>query len=224
MSGLDRVLWIGGAQWAGKSTTARYLGVRYPVVVYAYDFHDARSHATRARRDPDRFPAFSAFLTDLERDPNLVWVDPSPEEMADQAVRIQEERFALVLEDLAAVPEGSFVVAEGWGIRPELVAPLLDQAEQSLFLVPTEGFRDRQLQALGRAQAMRLPGLHDPVRAQANRLERDAILGRRVLAQARELGLPVVEVDGSADEWATAARAERQFSPFLPRWLYAPGT
>lgn len=40
---LSDVVWIGGAQWSGKSTTARYLGIRHPVVVYAYDFHGAAS-------------------------------------------------------------------------------------------------------------------------------------------------------------------------------------
>lgn len=129
----------------------------------------------------------------------------------------------MVLEDLAAVPPGSFVVAEGCGLRPEFVAPLLDTAARSLFLVPTEGFRNRQLQTLDRARGMQLPGVRDPVRAQANRIERDAILSRGVVSQARELGLPVIEIDGSADEWTTAARAEEQFYPFLPKWLYAPG-
>ncbi len=128
----------------------------------------------------------------------------------------------MVLDDLAAVPRGSFVVAEGWGLRPEFVTAVIDEAERSLFLMPTEAFRDRQIQALDRAQGMQIPGLRDPVQAQANRIERDAILGRRVLSQARELGLPVMEIDGSSDEWATAVRAEAQFYPFLPPWLYAP--
>jgi hypothetical protein len=40
---VENVLWVGGAQWAGKSTVAMLLTARYPLLRYAYDYHDARS-------------------------------------------------------------------------------------------------------------------------------------------------------------------------------------
>jgi hypothetical protein len=45
---LHRALWIGGGQWAGKSTVARLLAVRYGLTAYHYDYHDARAHSAKA--------------------------------------------------------------------------------------------------------------------------------------------------------------------------------
>lgn len=49
---LRGTLWIGGGQWAGKSTIARNLARRYGLTAYHYDYHDARGHEDRriARR------------------------------------------------------------------------------------------------------------------------------------------------------------------------------
>src|SRR5690242_16919336 len=131
---MPHVLWIGGAQWAGKSTVANLLAARHPVIRYAYDYHDARSHSQRARARPDRFPAFASFLADLDANPDRAWVDPSAAELAERARSIFAERFEMVLDDLAALPVGVTVVAEGWGLRPELVAPHLSEPAEAVFL------------------------------------------------------------------------------------------
>jgi hypothetical protein len=49
---LRGALWIGGGQWAGKSTVSRILALRYGLTAYHYDYHDARGHEDRriARR------------------------------------------------------------------------------------------------------------------------------------------------------------------------------
>jgi hypothetical protein len=220
LAGLDAVLWLGGAQWAGKSTVSRLLAARYPLVVYAYDYHDARSHSSRARADADRFPTFSAFLNALATDPDSVWSCSSPEQMAEQALAIFSERFEMVLEDLAGLPEGTSVLAEGWGLRPDLVAAHLASPEQAIFLVPSESFRQRQLETLARAKSLSTAGLRDPGRAQRNRIERDRLLAADVVARAAQLGLPVVEIEAAEDEVTVAGRVEKQFRPFLPTWLY----
>jgi hypothetical protein len=217
---LDQVLWVGGAQWAGKTTVARLLAARFPLVLYAYDYHDARSHSERARADADRFPAFHAFLDALDRDPDSVWSRPSPEQLSEQVLAIFSERFQMVLEDLAALPEETPVLAEGWGLRPDLVAQQLDSREQAIFLVPTESFRQSQLDALERAQRLSTSGLREPARAQHNRVERDRLLAADVVARAKALGLPLLEVDGSENAVAITGRVEKQFRPFLPTWLY----
>ena len=221
MAAVARTLWIGGGQWAGKSTVANLLAARYPIVRYSYDYHDARSHSERARRDPERFPAFAAFLAALENDPSSVWVDSTPAAMAEQARTIFAERFDMLLEDIAGIPDDPYVIAEGWGLRPEHVAPQLGSAEQAVFLVPTDAFRDRQQAELGRAQAVSAEGLSDPRRAQDNRVERDRILAQEVVTQAQNLGLPLIYVDGTADVGEIADRVEEGFEPFLPRWVYS---
>src|SRR5215211_1342159 len=149
---LARVLWLGGGQWAGKTTVAQLLVARHPLLLYAYDYHDARSHADRSRADPARFPHRAAFFAALDRHPDEVWVTRTPEEMAEGTLHSFRERFEMVVEDLLAMPPGPPILAEGWGLRPELVAPLLDSPRKAVFLVPTEEFRRRQLRALPRAR------------------------------------------------------------------------
>jgi hypothetical protein len=140
--------------------------------------------------------------------------------MVEQAEAIFEERFEMVLEDLQAVPDELVVLAEGWGLRPALVAPHLRSHDQAVFLVATSGFREQQAASLERARSVSAPGLSDQRRAQLNRVERDRILGERVVADAERLGLPVIAVDGSEGPDVIASRVEEQFGPLLPTWLY----
>ncbi|MCD9878890.1 hypothetical protein [Streptomyces guryensis] len=78
---LHRALWIGGGQWAGKSTVARLLAVQYGVTVYHYDYHDAHGHNDRriARRVALGEPT-------TEPDMDEAWVHTAPEEMAAQTL------------------------------------------------------------------------------------------------------------------------------------------
>jgi hypothetical protein len=216
---MREVLWIGGAQWSGKTTVANLLAARHPLIRYAYDYHDARSHSDRARANPERFPAFSGFVADLDADPDRAWVDPSPAEMAERFRSIFAERFEMVLEDLAALPDDATVLAEGWGLRPELVAQHLEAPTQAVFLVPDEEFRQRQLASLERAQSLSA-SVSDGVRAQQNRIDRDRLLAEDVITQARALDLPLLVVDGSRGVHAVTAEVEKQFRPYLPKWLY----
>ncbi|MGD9890788.1 MAG: hypothetical protein AB7R89_05150 [Dehalococcoidia bacterium] len=217
---LSRVLWIGGAQWSGKTSVAQLLAARHPLLLYVYDYHDARSHADRSCADPERFPHSHAFLAALDRNPDDVWVTPSPDVMAADARHSFRERFAMVCEDLAALPAGVPVLAEGWGLRPDLIAPLLDDRRRAVFLVPTEDFRERQVRTLPRAGRLQTPGVSDPDRAQRNRVERDRLLARDVVESATRLGLRVITVDGSQSVAEVAALVEAQFRPFLPPWRY----
>jgi hypothetical protein len=217
---LSRVLWIGGAQWAGKTSVMQFLAVRYPLLCYAYDYHDARSHAERSLAHPERYPARQRFMTALDRDPDDVWVRPSPEEMAADTMASFAERFEMVIEDLLAMPAGPPILAEGWGLRPDDLAPLLDSPDKAIFLVPTEEFRQHQIRTLPRAGQLGGARLSDPDRAQRNRVARDRLLAEDVAESARRHGLTVVMVDGSQGVDGLVGIVEQQFRPFLPRWLY----
>ena len=219
-AGLERVLWIGGAQWSGKTSVAQLLAVRHGLIHYAYDYHDARSHADRSRAHPERYPQRAAFLRALERDPDAAWVAPAPEEMAASALLSFAERFEMVLDDLSNLPTGAAVLAEGWGLRPDLVAPLLDAPERAVFLVPTEEFRQHQLSTLPRAGTFGAAGVSDRERAQRNRVTRDRIVAEEVVASAQRLGLRVIMVDGTQSVAGLADLVEAQVRPYLPRWLY----
>ncbi|GIE97333.1 hypothetical protein [Paractinoplanes rishiriensis] len=71
-------------------------------------------------------------------------------------------------------------MVDGWGLRPDLVAPTLDDPRRMVVLVPTPGFRRRQLRELPRAA--RLPHqVSDPEAAQRNRFERDRLIADDVV-------------------------------------------
>jgi 2-phosphoglycerate kinase len=207
---LHRALWIGGGQWAGKSTVARLLAIRYGLTAYHYDYHDARAHNDRriARRVELGEPAG-------EPDPDTVWVHPTPEEMAAEILAGFPVRFEWALDDLRALVSGRPIIAEGWGLRPDLVAPIIDSPRRMVVMVPTQEFRQQQLRELPRAAAL---GHHvsDPTRAQQNRLARDLLVAEEAVHTARHLGIRVVDVDGSHDAEAVADGIADHFGPYLP--------
>ncbi|MFJ1757794.1 hypothetical protein [Kitasatospora sp. NPDC088134] len=206
---LRRALWIGGAQWAGKTTVAELLAEQYGLTVYHYDYHDARGHQDRriARRLALGEPL-------VQPGPDRAWSDRTPEEMAADTLAGFPIRFEWALDDLRALYTGRPAIAEGWGLRPELVAPLLDSPRRMAVLVPTEEFRRHQLRVLPRAGALGVP-VRDPARAQANRVARDRLVAEDAVRHARRLGIRVLEVDGTRDAPAVAADLADQFAPYL---------
>jgi len=206
---LHRALWIGGGQWAGKSSVARLLAARHGVTAYHYDYHDARAHQDRriARRvglgEPADDPA-----------PDSVWVDTTPEQMAAETLAGFPIRFPWALDDLRALVSGGPVIAEGWGLRPELVAPIIDSPRRMVVMVPTPEFREHQLGELPRAAALS-QHVSDPARGQANRLARDRIVAQEAADTARRLGIRVIDVDGSQDAEAVADIVAEHFGPYL---------
>ncbi|MEV6354021.1 hypothetical protein [Streptomyces hydrogenans] len=206
---LRRTLWIGGAQWSGKTTVAEILARRHGLTVYHYDYHDARGHQDRriARRVALGEPV-------ADPGPEQVWVERSPEEMAADALAGFPVRFEWALDDLRAWFTARPVIAEGWGLRPELVAPLLDSPRRMVVLVPTEDFRRHQLRTLPRAGALDVP-VADPARAQANRVARDRLIAEDAARNARRLGVRVIEVDGTLDATEVAAEVAEQFAPYV---------
>jgi len=121
---IKQALWICGGQGAGKSTVSRLLAYRHGITVYHYDVHDARAHQDRrvAHRVRNGSPT-------TDPDPDRVWVDPTPERMAADTIAGFPVRFEWVLDDLRALVSGHPILAEGWGLRPELVVPVLDFVE-----------------------------------------------------------------------------------------------
>ncbi|WP_242608935.1 hypothetical protein [Actinomadura formosensis] len=207
---LRRVLWISGGQWAGKSTVARLLTLRYGLTAYHYDYQDARGHNDRriARRVKLGQPP-------ADPDPDRTWVNTTPEDMAAKTLADFPVRFEWALDDLRALVSGRPIIAEGWGLRPELVAPIIDSPRQMVVMVPTQAFRDRQLHDLPRAARIG-HGVSDPERAQRNRLERDRLVADDAVRSAQRLGIRVIEVDGSRDATAIADIVADHFGPYLP--------
>ena len=117
----------------------------------------------------------------------------------------------MILEDLAALPADR-VVADGFGLLPELIASVTPDRSQAIFLLPTPEFRDW---ALAQRRWVAREGTSNPVRARANKLARDAMLTDHVRAQAAALGFATIDVDGTRSLADIAAEVERHFAPVL---------
>ncbi|MFE0026988.1 hypothetical protein [Amycolatopsis sp. NPDC059021] len=206
---LSKALWIGGAQWAGKSTVARLLAARYGLTAYHYDYHDARGHLDRrvAHRVRRRETA-------ADPDPEAVWVNTTPERMTHETLAGFPQRFEWALDDLRALDSERPIIAEGWGLRPELVAPLLDSPARMVVLVPTELFRQHQIRQLPRAAAL-ATRVSDPVRAQRNRIARDRLVAADVIRSAHKHDIRVIEVDGFLGPDAVTDVVAGHFAPYL---------
>lgn len=176
--------------------------------MYHYDYHDARGHQDRriARRvalgEPVEDPT-----------PDHVWLDQDPEEMAAEALAGFPVRFEWALDDLRALFTGRPAIAERWGLRPELAAPLLDSLRRMVVLVPTEDFRQHQLRTLPRVGTLNVP-VTDPAHS---RPTVSSVTGWSPSAaqNARRLGTRVIEVDGTLDAVAVAAEVGEHFAPYL---------
>lgn len=107
------------------------------------------------------------------------------------------------------------MLAEGYGLRPEALAPMLDAPDRMIVMVPTEEFRQHQIRTLPRAGALSVDG-GDPELAQANRVERDRLLAEHAVRAARKHGVHVLEIDGSRDAEAVADDVARHFAAYLP--------
>ena len=206
---LHAALWIGGAPWAGKSTVANLLAARHGLTAYHYDYHDARGHLERraARRARTGAP-YGEY-------PGPDWAGSTPEALAEECLTIFADRLGFVFDDLRALVSPHPVLAEGFGLRPEALAPMLDAPDHMIVMVPTEEFRQHQIRTLPRAGALSAD-LSDPALAQANRVQRDRLLAEHAVRAARQHGVHVLDVDGSHDVEAVADEVAMHFAAYLP--------
>ena len=96
-----------------------------------------------------------------------------------RSIAIWQEGFALVLEDLLALPDSRTIVAEEPGAFPWCVSPLISSPPQAIFLVPTREPRDSvSVPRCSARQLERFPRIVDRERALINVSARDALLTR----------------------------------------------
>lgn len=216
--GAARALWIGGGQWAGKSTVADILARRHGLAVY----HQDLAHADGPVRSRLTRPA----------DPEAAWVAAAPTRMVAAALAAFADEIDLTVADLRALASPRPVLAEGWGMRPDLVVPRVATPDRMVVLVPTPAFRASQARRLdarsaagGDARPDARPDgdaagragvvLSDPARARRNLMTRDQLLAADAAARARRLGVRVIEVDGSLDAEGVADVVADHFAPHL---------
>lgn len=203
---LSHVLWLGGAADAGKTTLAQALAGRRGLQVYHYDRRDLAHHELLASAHTE-YRAFLAASLD-ER-----WVAPQPEVLFQRLLQTSRDRFPLVVEDLLAMPRERGIVAEGFGLLPELLEPLLPLPSQTLWLAPGEAFKQASMRRRGKPSFEAL--VNDPERARSNVLARDRLWAAYIREQVRFFGFTLFEVDGARDPEAMLELIERHFAPYL---------
>ena len=205
---LAHVLWIGGGPQAGKTTLSRLLAGKWDLKIYNLDWHAVREHAGRPGTAVQAFQRLSMD----ER-----WAVPSADELLERSITIWQDGFALVVEDLLALPRSRTIVAEGPGAFPWCVAPLLNSPRQAMFLVPTPERREIvATRRWGSGQRERFPGIVDRELALTNIRARDALLDARIVSSCAELGLGCERLDGSLDLDDSLALIEDHFREHLP--------
>lgn len=199
---LSRVLFLGGATDAGKTTVSRILAERHGWQLYNYDQQSPR-HFEKVVEIDSRH-RFWRDPSDEER-----WIDPEPEELVERTVLIFKDRFPLVVEDLLALSKDRIVLAEGFGLTPRLIAPHLSNAKQAAWLISNEAFKWQSMKQRGKY--LRRLEWSNPERAIGNLFRRDMLLAQRAQAQAERRGLTVFEVDGVRTAEETADLLEEHF-------------
>jgi hypothetical protein len=134
--------------------------------------------------------------------------------MTRTTIAMWRERFALMVEDLLAWPHDGPILAEGPGLFPECVAPLLSNPRQALWLVPDDTFK-RAVYPTRENKIATSVQTSDPPRARSNMIGRDLMLGEHIKDQAHALGLTVFDVDGTRSIDDMAAATEEHFRPLL---------
>jgi 2-phosphoglycerate kinase len=185
---LRHVYWIGGGPGAGKSTTARRLAEHYGL--HLYDTDDLMSDHFH-RTTPEQSPFLSRFAA---MDMDERWLNRSPRTMLDTFHWFRGEGFGLIVEDLLRLRGGIPVVAEGFRLLPDLVAPLLAVPHQAVWLLPSPEFRVAALESRG--STWTIAGRTSvPERALANLAERDRMFTDRLTEQTRRLGLQAIRLE-----------------------------
>ena len=205
---LSHVLWIGGGPQAGKTTLSRLLAGKWDLKIYNLDWHSVHEPSLRPG------PAVVAFKR-LSMDER--WAVPSAFDLLERSIAVWQEGFAVVIEDLLALPRSRTILAEGPGAFPWCVAPLLSSARQAIFLVPTPERREIvATRRWGAGQVERFPGIVERERALTNVSARDVLLDARIMSSCAELGLRCERLDGSLDLDDSLALVEDHFRERLP--------
>jgi hypothetical protein len=197
------VYWVGGGSGAGKSTIARRLAARHGLRLYSTD--DAM--ADHAGRCPPEDCPFLAEFKRMSMDER--WADRSAQTMLETYHWFRGEGFGLIVEDLLRLPPDEGVIVEGFRLLPGLVAPLLHDPSQGVWLLPTPEFRRTAFESRGSLWSIAEKTSH-PERALSNLLERDRLFTGRLRDMAEAAGVPVILMDGSLTEDVLESRVATQ--------------
>jgi hypothetical protein len=166
---MPKTYWIGGGTGGGKSTVSRQLAAKHGLRRFPIDAFWYAYEGDTPRKTPDE-----------------QWLQTPPEEQAREFEEVSRRMHLRVLADLATRPMPTLV--EGPQVQPDLIP----HGDRAVFLVGTPEFQRAVLEP-------RLMPSSDPVLALRHRLAKDRIYADRVAERARQVGFPVIDVDGTRD-------------------------
>ena len=147
--------------------------------------------------------------------PDERWLETPPRGLAEWSLEMNAGRFRMILEDLAALPKEPGIVVEGTPLLPWLVAPFVASPPSAVWLVPTGKFMRARL-----VERRPLAGFLESSsaeRASEARIAREHLFTDAIAKGARDLGLPVVQVDEAHGLDEAVAAVEERLAPALAR-------
>lgn len=186
---LKNVFWLGGSPCAGKSSISEILAGRFNLHLYRVD-EAFEVHAQRF--DPVIHPSLAKWCASSW---NQRWMQPI-ERLVQNVIACYQEHFTLILEDILSLPRHKPMLVEGTALLPRQVASVLAERHRAVWVVPTADFQREHYSKrewLGRI----LEQCDSSEAAFHNWMGRDAEFARWVTAEAAELGLELLRVDGS---------------------------
>ncbi len=203
---LRHTLWIGGGADAGKTTIADILVARLGWNIYHYDRTDTLHHTLLALTQNEYATLDSASLEER-------WVQPSIDTLVQRSLESFVARLPFVLSDLHMFTSSQPLLIEGFGLTPELIAPLLTHENQAIWLFPTPQFKLESM--LRRDKPAFRHQTMNPELVLQKFLERDTELALRSRREAEARGFMVLEVDGLLSAEQLADKLEEYFYPIV---------
>ncbi len=200
---LENVLWLGGSPCAGKSSISEILAKEFNLDLYrvdeAFDVHVQRFTL-------ESQPALTNWCASNW---NERWTKPV-DKLVGEVIACYEEHFSLILADIFDAPKEKTLLVEGTALLPKQVAAVLSKPAQALWMVPTADFQWKYY--AGREWVGNvLAQCENPEKAFDNWMRRDERFAEWVAAQAGELNLKVLKVDGTRTIEQNATQAARYF-------------
>ena len=199
---LSHVYWIGGSPCSGKSSIVERLIQRYACQSYNCDDAFAR-HAEKIT--PETQPTFFK-VTHITWE--ALWMQPV-DVLVQDAIRVYHEEWAMIVEDLLALPADTPIIAEGAALLPALVHDVLADPQQAIWVIPTAAFQRERYPHRGAWVQEIVSQCTDPEQALRNWMDRDVAFASWVSKEARQRRLNMLVVDGerTIDENAAAVEA-----------------
>ena len=186
---LAHVFWMGGSPCSGKSSIAELLSRRHELQYYQCDGAFAE-HGRRVSALGQ--PTFHKLLSMTWDE---IWTRPVDLQLSEE-IAIYREEFAMILDDLLALPTSPPILAEGTALLPDCVNDVLVNHNQAMWIVPSESFQREHYPDRGGWVQDILRQCADPDLAFRNWMDRDVAFARWVTGKAAELGLRLLEVNG----------------------------